>query len=93
MVDRSNSNCSKCGQWYMEGVEHECDPTAPLTVTVPLKKYGLSLDEIVRNLVDCDSGAGFGGRDYQMEMCSAADRRAVKEALSEYEDIEYGYFD
>ena len=88
-VDRNNDNCSKCGQWYMEDKEHECTTDAPLVISAPLGSIGFDLDKLVFGIVGCDSGAGLGYRDYQMEMCSAKDRRevvaALKGALSEEE--------
>lgn len=92
MVDRSNPNCNDCGQWYMKDIEHDCNPNAPITVSAPLGKYGTSLDKIVFAIVDCDSGAGFGYRDYQMEMFNAEERLKVVEALKEYKDLRWGYY-
>lgn len=91
-VETRNPNCEDCGQWYAQNTDHECTTEVPLTISAPLAKYGLSLDKIVFDLVSCDSGAGMGWRDYQMEMCSAQERRAVFRALKEHKGLRFQYF-
>ena len=84
-------DCQKCGQWNVGGKEHECTTDVPLCASVPFEEYGFDLDELVFDIVRCDSGSGFGYRDYQFEMCSAPERRRVYEVLKDVNGIEFRF--